>query len=145
MMIKVYGTPAPKGSMKCIGARGGRGHQLVEDNKNTKPWRAKITKAGEQAVTKYGALTGPIVIEATFTVPRPASVPLTKRPYPITRSSGDVDKLMRVVLDALDDAGLYGDDAQVIGAPPWKTYPDSPGMPDRLDRPGVIIRIESLA
>lgn len=147
MMIKVFGVPAAKGSMKCVGAgRGGQHHQLVEVNaKKIKPWRDLVTQAGRRALTKNGGpFTGALIIEATFTVPRPATVSLSKRPYPTTRSSGDVDKMMRLVLDALDDAGLYDDDAAVIGAPPWKTYPDSPGIADRLDRPGAIIRIEEL-
>jgi hypothetical protein len=72
MMIKAYGVPAAKGSMKCIGARGGRGHQLVEVNaKKIKPWRATVTAAGKAAVARYGPLSGPLTVSAVFTVPRP--------------------------------------------------------------------------
>lgn len=145
MMIKVFGVPAAKGSMKCIGARGVRGHQLVEVNaKKIGPWRKTITDAGRAAVERYGPISGPIVLSVVFTVPRPPSVPLSKRAWPITRSSGDGDKALRLVFDALDDAGMYGDDAQIVMGSFTKAYPDTPGVADRLDRPGAIIRIESL-
>lgn len=144
-MIKVLGVPAAKGSMKCIGSVGGRHHQLVEQNaKKIKPWRDLVTQAGKRALAKHGQLDGPIIIEAVFTVPRPVSVPLAKREWPITRSSGDGDKALRLILDALDDAGLYGDDAQIVTGTFTKCYPDTPGVPDRLDRPGAVIRIEAL-
>lgn len=144
MMIKVYGTPAAKGSMKCIGTAGGRHHQLVEQNaKKIKPWRDLITQAGKRAVAKHGSMIGPIIIEATFTVPRPGSVPLGKRPWPTSRGL-DADKALRLLLDALDDAGLYADDSQIVHATTAKCYPDTPGATDRLDRPGAIIRIEQI-
>lgn len=144
MKITVLGTPATKGSMKCIGARGGRGHQLVEDHKSTAPWRAKVKQAGEQAVAKLGSLDGPLAIDLTVTIARPASVKPEARPWPITRNTGDVDKYARLIFDALDDAGLYGDDSQIVTCTTSKCYPDTPGALDRLDRPGVVIRIEQI-
>lgn len=144
MMIRVFGVPAAKGSMKCIGATGGRHHQLVEQNaKKIDPWRKLIANAGQRAAMKYGRLTGPVAIEVTFTVPRPASVPLSKRAWPITRSSGDLDKQVRLCLDALTGT-LIADDSQVVYLTAAKTYPDTPGATDRLDRPGAIIRIEEI-
>lgn len=146
MMIRVYGDPATKGSMRCIGARGGRGaHTLIPDNKPAAiTWHRLIMAAGKKALEKYEPLTGPLAVDLTFTFARPASIKPTSRPWPITRSSGDVDKLARAVLDGLDDAGLYGDDSQIVMATAAKTYPDTPGAVDRLDRPGVIIRIEQI-
>lgn len=146
MMIKVYGDPATKGSMKCIGARGGRGrHTLIPDNKPAAViWHRKLMTAGKQAVDKFGPLSGPIVCDITVTVARPASTTVKTRPWPVTRSSGDKDKHERAVLDALDNAGLYGDDSQIVSGNTTKCYPDTPGAVDRLDRPGVIIRIEQL-
>ena len=146
MKITVLGGPATKGSMRCIGARGGRGrHTLIPDNKpEAVAWHSKVMSGGRKAVDKYGPLSGPLVVDLTFTVHRPPSVPLSKRPWPITRSSGDSDKLLRAVLDALDDAGLYGDDSQIVMAGVAKAYPDTPGAVDRLPRPGVVIRIETL-
>lgn len=146
MMIKIYGMPAPKGSMKCVGQRGRRRHVVVPDDPpGLEKWHRKIMKAGKLAVEKYEPMSGPIAVALTFTFDRPASTTVTGRPWPVTRVDGrDVDKLARAVLDALDDAGLYGDDSQIVTVTSTKTFPDTPGATDRLDRPGVIIRIESL-
>lgn len=140
-VVRLYGLPAPKGSLKCIG-RNGR-HQLVEDNARTKQWREHVAYAGRRLRIVY-ALAGPLGIEVTLTVPRPATVPLRKRPWPVTRSSYDVDKLARLILDGFQDARVFGDDAQVVELIARKTYPDTPGCPDRLDRPGACIRLYTI-
>lgn len=156
-VLAVYGDPAPKGSLKCIGQRGR--HQLVEDSARTAPWRDRVAR-GARRLTVSG-LSGPLGLEVTLTVERPVSHYLTRRdpdtglrilsaagrsrPYPTKRSQGmggDVDKLARVILDALEDAGVYGDDAQVVELTARKTYPDGPGvLPDALVRPGARIRL----
>lgn len=139
--VKVYGDPAPKGSLKCVGGKGGR-HQLVENNARTKPWRELVVRAG-QALSLPSPLAGPIAVEATFTVQLPDSVKPGSRPWPIKRSTGiggDVDKLARVVLDALEDADVLADDAQVCDLHAVKAYPHTP-VPDVLERPGLLLRI----
>lgn len=147
--VRVFGLPAPKGSLKCIGARGKRGHVLIEDSTNTKPWRELVEKAG-RALPVTG-LAGPVGLEVTLTLPRPkshygtgrnatvlkASSPL----WPISHQAGDTDKLERTVLDGLQDAGLFVDDCLVVELTGRKVYPDTPGVPDRLDRPGAVIRV----
>jgi len=45
------------------------------------------------------------------------------------------------VLDGLQDAGLFTDDCLVVELPARKTYSDTPGAQDRLERPGAVIRI----
>lgn len=144
--VRVYGDPIAKGSMKCIGQRGPVKHQVIDSKqKQLEPWQDKITAAGRALLAKVGApLSGALTVSVTFTLERPKSVPLAQRPYPITRASGDVDKLLRAVLDGLTASGIYADDARVIHAEPWKCYPDSPGIPDRMDRPGALIRIEPI-
>jgi len=147
--VRVFGSPAPKGSLKCIGARGKIRHVLIEDSTNTKPWRELIEKAG-RALPVTG-LAGPVGLEVTLTLPRPkshygtgrnaavlkASSPL----WPVSHQAGDTDKLSRTVLDGLQDAGLFVDDCLVVELLARKTYPDTPGAADRLDRPGAVIRI----
>lgn len=146
--VKVYGQPAPKGSLKCVG-RGGR-HQLIEDNKRTGQWRETVAYGGRR-LKITPPIDGPIGVEVTITVERPASHYRSGRnahllragapAYPTTRTSHDVDKLARLVLDALQDAHVLADDARVVELVARKTYPDSPGMPDRLDRAGAVLRI----
>ncbi|MBO0880336.1 MAG: RusA family crossover junction endodeoxyribonuclease [Mycobacterium sp.] len=146
MLIRVFGDPVPKGSMKCVGRRGRAMHSLI-DNKQDRLdiWMPKIRAGAEAARDKLGGtLHGPITICLTITVPRPASVTLAARPWPITRSSGDIDKHERSILDALTYAQLIDDDSQVVHVDKWQCYPDTPGVPDRMDRPGATIRIETL-
>jgi Holliday junction resolvase RusA-like endonuclease len=135
--VRVYGLPAPKGSMKCVGKNGR--HQLVEQlAKTVTPWRALVVAAGK--ALPVSGLVGPIGVEVTFTVPRPKTVPLSVREWP-TVARGDLDKMCRLLLDGLEDAGLYGNDSQVVDLHAVKAYPDTPGATDRLDRPGAVIRI----
>lgn len=84
-------------------------------------------------------LTEPVCVEATITVTKPKSAPKTRETWPITRSSGDVDKHARNLLDALVDAGVMRDDSQVIEAVVRKRYPGQ--HPDTLTSPGAVIRV----
>ena len=154
-VLAIYGDPAPKGSMKCVGGRGRNRHQLVENSTRTAPWRAHIVRAVRGAWPTLSGLSGPLGVEVTLTVRRPPGHYGTGRnatrlrasapPYPdrVSRGlGGDVDKLARVILDALEDAGTYGNDAQVVELITRKTYADGPGvLPDALTRPGARIRL----
>lgn len=119
----VIGSPKPKGSLKHVGH--GR---LQEQLEGSKPWREAVKWAALQAIRErprqpFTALAGPVAVDVTVTVAKPKSAPKTRRTWPVTRSSGDADKHLRNVLDALVDAGVMGDDSQVIEATVRKTYP----------------------
>ena len=131
--ITIPGTPVPKGSMKCIG-RGGR-HQLVEDNPRTTPWRRRIASLVRSRVTSEAAPRQPLAVDLLFTVPRPKSV---RAAHPVTRSAGDLDKLVRLALDALQDTALLPDDAQVVELHAWKAY-EAAGM--GMPYPGLRVRL----
>lgn len=142
--VKVYGHPAPKGSLKCIGGNGR--HQLIEDNKNTKPWRERLHAAGPHLKLDGQPWDGPVGVTLTFTLDRPNTIKPGARPWPAKRSPGhgDVDKLARTVLDALEDAGVFTNDAQVCVLTTTKCYPDTPDVLDQLDHPGVLIRVYAI-
>ncbi|WP_375425973.1 RusA family crossover junction endodeoxyribonuclease [uncultured Friedmanniella sp.] len=127
--------------MKCIGARGKVKHQLVEDERvGQDEWRRRVKFAGIQLGQHIGQpLTGPISVEVTFTVPCPPSVKPERRLWPITRSSGDVDKLARLILDDLTGT-VFVDDSQVVELTARKTYPHSPA-PDLTPAGGALIRV----
>jgi Holliday junction resolvase RusA-like endonuclease len=115
---------------------------LVEDNKGTKPWRTKVKAAGILLRDKAGGpIGGPVGIDVTFTLERPKTIPLAKRAWPHVTGSNDIDKLCRCLLDGLQDARVFADDAQVCELVARKAYPDTPGCPDRLNRPGALIRV----
>ena len=131
--ITISGTPAPKGSLKCVGQRGR--HQLIEDDPNgrIKPWRTLVGQAGGIILGTAGEpLTqGPLGVLATFTLERPKSIPAASRIWPWKKP--DVDKLARTLLDGLTDSTLWGDDAQVVDLHIRKCYPHTMRCPDRLE------------
>ena len=159
LAVMIHGIPAPKGSMKCV-AKHAPGHraQLIEDHRvGQKEWRAQIVKVGIALRRKAGGqITGPVEVCATMTLPRPKSHYRTGRNAHIVRDdaplwpcivgSKDDDKLARLLLDGLCDkpAALFADDAQICHLDVWKSYPDTPGCPDRLDQPGAVIRVYRL-
>lgn len=147
LVFKIGGEPVPKGSLKCVGRAGQ--HRIVEDNPRTRSWRKTIAEAVE-GVTNADPHE-PIGVEATSTLPRPAHhyratgvLRANAPPFPTNYRTGDVDKLLRLVLDALVDAHLLVDDSQVVEAVTRKSWPNpeaSPYVPDVLDDPGVVIRV----
>lgn len=119
--LVVVGDPAPKGSLKCVG-RNGR-HQLVEANPRTRAWRKRVAEAAA-VLGQHADHWQPLVVRVEFWLERPASHFRTGRnqhllreaapPFPVSHVCGDTDKLLRLILDALQDAQLLHDDAQVV-------------------------------
>lgn len=154
--IVIPGDPAPKGSMKCVGGSKGRGHRLIEDNARTKPWRDKVATACRDRLTAYTAGVGqPVGAEVTFTLNRPAGHYGTGRnartlraaapAYPVGHNTGDLDKLVRLILDALQDPGTLPDDCAVVDVTARKRYiADGSFDPDVLAHPGVVIRLHPI-
>jgi len=144
--IIVLGTPAPQGSkhgyaVKRRGEYTGKVAQ-VESSAKVKPWRMAVkyaamdamrdsdTRKTVGAVDSYTAMTGAVVLEVTFRLPRPRghfgtgrNVALLKPGAP-WRPAGrpDLDKLLRSTFDALGEAGVWRDDAQVVRVTGAKFY-----------------------
>lgn len=140
-VITVAGVPAPKGSLRCSRTPA---HALYEDNAKTKPWRKLVAQAARDSGIRADKHQ-PLDVEITFTFDRPASV---RRDLPAVKP--DVDKLVRTVLDALEDAGVLVNDSQVTDLIARKRYaltdPRDAALPpalfdDALPYPGVRIRI----
>ncbi|WP_275956277.1 RusA family crossover junction endodeoxyribonuclease [Nonomuraea sediminis] len=144
----VYGTPAGQGSMKHVGK--GR---LVPSSPRLRPWREAVKQAALDAMEAHNlrshggagdfltTLSGPLSVEVEFTFLKPKSAPKKRRTWPITRSSGDIDKLCRAVLDGLVDAGLMRDDSQVVELAAWKVYVGDDGA---MEMPGAAIRVQAV-
>jgi Holliday junction resolvase RusA-like endonuclease len=124
--LEVYGDPAPQGSKKVVRGR------LIEASKKLKPWRKAIELAC-QPYANENIYLGPVRLEVDFFLPRPPSIKMTKRPFPIVPP--DLDKLVRAVGDGIGQSGfIWGDDSQVVDIFTRKFYAD--------DRPsGATIRI----
>ena len=144
MIIQVYGNPAPQGSKKFMGTtKAGRGI-LVEANSRTTPWRADVMTAARAVLDELGRpapMEGAIVARMVFSFLRPASVKRAKRPFPSV--APDLSKLVRSTEDALTAAGVWRDDALVVGYTRlFKVYCGEDE--EALDRPGCLIVVGQL-
>jgi len=138
--IEVRGMPAPQGSKKYMGMTNAGRAILTESSKKVKPWRQDVKAAAEawRDLAGVAPIDGPIVVRMTFTLPKPKAAPKTRRTYPMR--TPDLSKLARSTEDALTDAGIWTDDARVIGySKLWKAYPGEDV--DALDSPGAVIEI----
>lgn len=112
--VFVPGRPAPQGSKRYLGQRGGKGI-TVESSKAVAPWRADVREAllddDGQPCRRAEAGT-PIAVLLEFVMPRPASTSKRRTPPAVKRP--DLDKLIRAVLDAVGSAGVWHDDSQVV-------------------------------
>lgn len=134
----VLGRPQPGGSKKVVRA-GGRpdGRPLVvDDAKRSKPWRALVASAAQDALDGRAQLHGPLMLEIDFYVARPAGHYGSGRNRDQVRPGAprlpavrpDVTKLIRAVEDALTGL-VWRDDAQIVIQLARKRY----GTPERAD------------
>lgn len=127
----VAGEPAPQGSKRHVG--NGR---MIEASKRLKPWRDQVIAVTRKLAEEVETLDGPLHVRMEFRVTRPKTV---KRNYPITRSSGDLDKLVRGVSDGIVIGGLVTDDSCFININASKRYTlENPGVTIYLDKIGEL-------
>jgi Holliday junction resolvase RusA-like endonuclease len=138
----VAGRPRTKGSLKPIHVKAGPGRcrvSLVEDHKLSEPWKMEMILA---IVAQCGMVdskrgyAGPVEVCCAFYFEREPSVngglkPTSATDWPIAISWGDLDKLQRNLLDALQQSGLIADDSQVVRIVSEKAWADE------SQRPGV--------
>jgi len=138
LTIDVWGIPAPQGSKRGF-VNNGR-VSMVESSAKVKPWRQDVKYAAYAALSAGGnvlppPLTGPVQVAVTFTLTRPKShygtggnsrvLKILAPRYPAGKP--DIDKLLRSTLDALGEAGVWRDDAQVCFVTARKIYGDVAG------------------
>jgi len=153
-VITIPGDPATKGSLRCVGRRGNRAHVLTEQLKTSGPWREKVAYWLRLKLHAGVEPRQPIGVEVIFAIRRPPShygtgcntaVLKEGAPvYPVGHNTGDVDKLARSILDALQDAGTVPDDCQIVDLIARKRYPIegwADAACDVLPWPGVRIRL----
>lgn len=139
--IVVHGVPAPQGSKKGgYSPKTGKTFVYEQNSKTQKSWRQDVIAAAvaaREAVT-LDTFDGPIYVVVSFRLPRPASVSISRRPYPAVKP--DIDKILRNTLDGLTQAGVYRDDAQVIEIYMKKRYAtdDPDGSPGASIRVGLV-------
>lgn len=135
LFVTIPHAAAPQGSKRHVG----RGI-LVESSGRVAPYRAALAQATHEAVASATPSTWPtrepVYVWANFTCVRPASHYGTGRneyrvkdsapAFPATRTTGDIDKLLRATLDAMQDGGAFVDDSQVVYAVAAKTWGSAP-------------------
>jgi Holliday junction resolvase RusA-like endonuclease len=138
LLFNVPGIPQPQGSTRSF-ARGGK-IVTTSDNLALRPWRDAVCWHARQAQAGAEPFAGPVCVSAIFWLPRPAGHFGSGRNAGRLRPSApprpdvkpDLDKLMRGVLDALSEAGVWRDDAQVV---------DFGEVSKRYGRPGATIHV----
>ncbi len=138
----IPGRPRTKGSLKAIMPRGSRRPVLVEDHAHSKPWRMLVKRTQWQQMPHLrlaDPYAGPVRVELGFYFAQtgPAAQRLN---WPTlnagVNANGDLDKLERNVLDALQDARLLADDCLVVGMSSFKAW--------ALAQAGLSLRVEAL-
>jgi len=126
--ITVLGIPVTQGSKTAFVAGGkaimrekssGAAHMRFVD------WRQAVRSEAQRAM-EYRERdnpywSGPVSVECRFSLLKPASAPKTRRTWPIGARSGDVDKLARLILDALTGI-VFADDSHVVELHVSKDY-----------------------
>lgn len=121
LKIRVFGVPAPQGSKKGYVVNG-RVNMVEQSHKTLKPWREEVSDAGAKVMDGRDPLDGPLFVNITFFMRRPAKPSFAD--YPAVKP--DVDKLTRGVLDALKMADVIKDDARVVACMATKVFAPSP-------------------
>ena len=134
--VFVEGVPVAQGSMISNGAGRGLRHS---NHAKLKPWRAQIISMLNRHRPEDWDPSAPISLTATFRLQRPqghygtgknanrlkASAP----EFHIVKS--DLDKLLRSILDSIEQSGLARGDQQVCSinaAKRWCVEPEVPGV-----------------
>jgi Holliday junction resolvase RusA-like endonuclease len=141
LCFEVRGKPVPQGAIRHFGA----GRPSVHANQERLlPWREAVQHAAEATLAtltpeaqKLYPLSGPVRLDAWFTMPKPTSAPRTRTTYPTTRP--DMSHLVRAVEDALTAAGVWTDDKLVVDGRSCKVFPDEEER--SLHVPGVRIEV----
>lgn len=156
MRIEVRGLPAPQGSKRAFAVRGrggvptGRVAVIESSHDRVKSWRQAVLEQAVAAMNGGAAFTGPLTVRMSFYLPRPRGHYGTGRNADSLKPSApvypaklpDLSKLVRSTEDALTDAGIWGDDGQVVMISTEKQYAGWRGCTPSA--PGAVIEIEEL-
>ncbi len=139
--IEVIGTPQPAGSKRAFPYRKAGGDKLgvrvADDNPKAAAWKDQIAWAARERMLEgaHKILLGPVLLQVCLYFKRPAGhyrgdgKSLNKKglatPRPITKP--DALKCLRAIEDALTEAGVWRDDAQVVLEVVSKHYSERPG------------------
>ena len=146
LRFEVLGIPAPQGSKRHVG-----NGVMVEMSKRLPAWRLDVKDAAQGAIAACEwplDAQGAVHVDYVFRFPRPRSHFGTGRniamlrhdapAYVTSQAFGDQDKLERSTADAMESAGVFKNDAQVVSSTAVKRYCN------RGELPGASIRVTLL-
>ena len=129
MTLVIHGTPAPQPRVRAY-RRGD--HAGVYTPDSAAAWKSQVTLA---AIPHRGRFaTGPLQLYVEFYLPRPQA---HKHDDYVTVKP-DLDNLLKSTMDALSNAGVWHDDAQVAAIVSTKRYESA------NQAIGAVIRLEAL-
>lgn len=143
--VWIPGVPAPQGSKRFLG-KSARGRvRMVESSDRVAPWRADVRSKVEEVMRNGGAeepTSAAVVLSARFVFVRPKShygtgrnselVKQSAPRLPMDSNRGDLDKLLRAVLDAMTGIA-FADDGQVAQINAGKEWGNVAGAELRWD------------
>jgi len=113
--FEVLGVPKPQGSKSAFRARDGRIMVKESNPLGHAQWRNAVSESAIRLADEHGVMVGPIRLDVVYRFPMPAS--RSRRDRLVGEvwktTAPDRDKLDRCVCDALEAAGLIGNDALV--------------------------------
>lgn len=126
LVFRVPGRAQPGGSKRAFPYRkrdGKLGVRVSDDNPRARSWKGDVIFAATEAirVSGWARKDGPLSLVARFLRARPAdhqksngtlSAKGIRTPYPTTKP--DATKLLRVLEEAMTEAGVWTDDARVV-------------------------------
>lgn len=125
LIFSVGGTPRPKARPRFV-----RGRVITTASDKEKLWRMHVRRAVAQAVLYRGGpkpvFTGPVRVRMVFTFTPPPSArgrmgkPHTQKP--------DADNLAKLVLDAMEWAGVFPNDSLAAETPVEKWWGERAGV-----------------
>lgn len=143
----VPGTPRSAGSKIPMRSKHGKMYVMDSTGAKTKHWRASVVFFAHEAMKEADLkrFDGPVRVDADFILDRPNihydSKKRLRPQAPFWHSKiPDIDKLARAVSDALMDAGVFKDDAQIADMRVTKRYLNSNDISH-----GVWIKVYSIS
>jgi len=129
MTLVIHGKPAPQPRVRAY--RRGE-HAGVYTPSTADAWKGQVMLAA--GLYRGQFTTGPLRLEVEFYLPRPKA----RKNDDYVAVKPDIDNLLKSTMDALSNAGVWHDDAQVAAIVSTKRYESA------NQAIGAVIRLEGI-